>query len=63
MTRVTIIGGVIAITSRIIVVDLLTERVPAEKVTGIVVWDAHRVSETSSEVCLVLSLSAVYMFT
>jgi DNA excision repair protein ERCC-4 len=42
-------GGVIAVTSRILAVDLLTERVPAEKVTGIVVWDAHRVTETSSE--------------
>jgi DNA excision repair protein ERCC-4 len=42
-------GGVIAVTSRILAVDLLTDRVPAEKVTGIVVWDAHHVTETSSE--------------
>lgn len=42
-------GGVIAVTSRILAVDLLTERVPAQKVSGIVVWDAHRVTDTSSE--------------
>ena len=42
-------GGVIAVTSRILAVDFLTDRVPADKVTGLVVWDAHRVSETSSE--------------
>ena len=35
-------GGVQFITSRILVVDLLTGRVPAEKLTGILVYKAHK---------------------
>ena len=42
-------GGCIAITSRILAVDLLTHRTPTSSITGFLVWDAHRVSETSSE--------------
>ncbi|KAJ3225748.1 hypothetical protein HDU81_007686 [Chytriomyces hyalinus] len=42
-------GGVIAITSRILVVDLLNGTVPVHLVTGILVCDAHRVSETSTD--------------
>ena len=35
-------GGVQFITSRILVVDLLTDRVPVDKVTGILVYKAHK---------------------
>jgi DNA excision repair protein ERCC-4 len=38
-------GGVLAVTQRILVVDLLCERVPAALATGIVVANAHRVTE------------------
>lgn len=36
-------GGVIFITTRILVVDMLTERLPFESVSGIIVMNAHRV--------------------
>lgn len=36
-------GGVIFITTRILVVDMLTKRIPFESITGIVVMNAHRV--------------------
>ncbi|KAI0216570.1 DNA repair protein RAD16 [Massospora cicadina] len=42
-------GGVIAITSRILVVDLLCDRVPIPLVTGFLVADAHQVSPHSTE--------------
>ncbi|KAG0301963.1 hypothetical protein BGZ98_007898 [Dissophora globulifera] len=42
-------GGVMAITSRILVMDLLTSRIPVHLVTGILVANAHRVSATSTE--------------
>lgn len=35
-------GGVQFVTSRILVVDFLTNRVPVEKVTGILVYKAHK---------------------
>ena len=38
-------GGLLAVTQRILVVDLLCERVPAAQVTGIIVANAHRVTE------------------
>ena len=41
-------GGVLVVTSRILVVDLLSDRVPIEQTTGILVANAHRVSETSN---------------
>ena len=41
-------GGVVLVTSRILVVDLLCDRVPIEQATGIVVCNAHRVSEGSN---------------
>jgi DNA excision repair protein ERCC-4 len=37
-------GGVLAITSRILVMDLLTGRIPPHLVTGILVVNAHRYS-------------------
>ncbi|KAF9169504.1 hypothetical protein BGX20_010237 [Mortierella sp. AD010] len=42
-------GGVMAITSRILVMDLLTGRIPVHLITGILVANAHRVSATSTE--------------
>ena len=41
-------GGVLIITARILVVDLLSDRVPIEQMTGVLVANAHRVSETSN---------------
>lgn len=35
-------GGVLFITSRILVVDLLRKYCPVEKVSGILVYNAHR---------------------
>ncbi|KAF9913274.1 hypothetical protein EC991_000036 [Linnemannia zychae] len=42
-------GGVMAITSRILVMDLLTGRVPVQLITGILVANAHRVTASSTE--------------
>ncbi|KAL5021200.1 hypothetical protein ScPMuIL_000355 [Solemya velum] len=42
-------GGVLFITSRILVVDLLTDRVPVENVSGILVYRAHRIVESCQE--------------
>eukprot|EP00898_Chlorokybus_atmophyticus_P002162 jgi/Chlat1/2947/Chrsp2S04679 len=42
-------GGVIIITSRILVVDLLNSRIAPESIAGIIVSNAHRVNDTSSE--------------
>ncbi|KAJ1920686.1 DNA repair protein RAD16, partial [Tieghemiomyces parasiticus] len=40
-------GGVLSVTSRILVVDLLNDRLPVDRVTGVVVNHAHQVSATS----------------
>ena len=37
-------GGVLFITSRILVVDLLRKYCPVEKVAGLLVYNAHRFS-------------------
>ncbi|RUS69234.1 hypothetical protein EGW08_023005, partial [Elysia chlorotica] len=42
-------GGVLFITSRIFVVDLLTDRIPVEHVTGILVYRAHKIIESCQE--------------
>lgn len=42
-------GGVLFITSRILVVDLLTDRVPLDHVTGILVYRAHKIIESCQE--------------
>ena len=42
-------GGVLFVTSRILVVDLLMERLPAHLVTGVVVWKAHKVIDSCQE--------------
>ena len=41
-------GGVLFMSSRLLVVDLLKKRLPSN-VSGVVVWSAERVSETSME--------------
>ena len=42
-------GGVLFVTSRILVVDMLLSKLPTELLTGIVVLNAHKVTPTSSE--------------
>ncbi|XP_048188551.1 DNA repair endonuclease XPF [Perognathus longimembris pacificus] len=42
-------GGVIFATSRILVVDFLTDRIPADLITGILVYRAHRIIESCQE--------------
>ena len=42
-------GGVIFSSSRILVVDMLMGRLPIELVTGVLVYKAHHVIETSQE--------------
>ena len=41
--------GVLLITSRILVTDLLTQRLPGSSVASMLVWGAHRVAADSSE--------------
>eukprot|EP00794_Sanderia_malayensis_P007975 gene7975-8834_t len=42
-------GGVLFITSRILVVDILTNRLPTHLVTGIIVYKAHRIVDSGQE--------------
>ncbi|XP_078415233.1 DNA repair endonuclease XPF isoform X1 [Cetorhinus maximus] len=42
-------GGVLFVTSRILVVDFLTDRIPANLITGILVYKAHRIIESCQE--------------
>ncbi|KAJ2689192.1 DNA repair protein RAD16 [Coemansia spiralis] len=42
-------GGLISVTSRILVVDLLNDMVPTELVTGLIVLDANRVTAEPTE--------------
>ncbi|KAJ3100885.1 hypothetical protein HDU97_001875 [Phlyctochytrium planicorne] len=42
-------GGLVSITSRILVVDMLNGTVPMHLITGILVNNAHKVSESSTE--------------
>ncbi|XP_028913418.1 DNA repair endonuclease XPF [Ornithorhynchus anatinus] len=42
-------GGVIFATSRILVVDFLTNRIPSDLITGILVYKAHRIVESCQE--------------
>lgn len=42
-TEIYLSGGVLFVTERILVLDLLTKRVPLEHVTGILVYRAHKV--------------------
>ncbi|KAK8380878.1 hypothetical protein O3P69_008058 [Scylla paramamosain] len=42
-------GGVLFVTTRILVMDLLMERIPVELISGIIVWKAHRILESCQE--------------
>ncbi|KAK2820840.1 hypothetical protein Q5P01_023799 [Channa striata] len=42
-------GGVLFVTSRILVVDFLTDRIPAHLVSGILVYRAHKIIESCQE--------------
>jgi DNA excision repair protein ERCC-4 len=42
-------GGVLAVTSRILITDMLNDHIPIDMVSGILVNHAHRVHETSTE--------------
>lgn len=42
-------GGVLFVTSRILVMDILMERVPADLITGVIVWKAHKILESCQE--------------
>ncbi|XP_029432485.1 DNA repair endonuclease XPF isoform X2 [Rhinatrema bivittatum] len=42
-------GGVLFVTSRILVVDFLTDRIPSSLVTGILVYKAHKIIESCQE--------------
>lgn len=46
-------GGLVSVTSRILVVDMLLKRVPTELVTGLIVLHADRVTRSSSEAFIV----------
>jgi len=52
-------GGLVIITSRILVVDLLMQRVEPQRVAGAVILDAHRVSETSTEAFILRLLKQI----
>ncbi|MBN3303856.1 XPF endonuclease, partial [Amia calva] len=42
-------GGVLFVTSRILVVDFLTDRIPAHLITGILVYRAHKIIDSCQE--------------
>jgi DNA excision repair protein ERCC-4 len=42
-------GGCFFITSRILVVDMLTDRIPIEHVSGILVYNAHKIIDSCQE--------------
>ncbi|KAK4486509.1 hypothetical protein RD792_009192, partial [Penstemon davidsonii] len=46
-------GGISFITARILIVDLLTRRLPTTSVAGIVILNAHSISDTSTEAFIV----------
>jgi DNA excision repair protein ERCC-4 len=46
-------GGLLSVTSRILVVDMLTQKIPVDLITGIVVLHAETVSPTSLEAFIV----------
>lgn len=48
-TDVYLTGGVLFVTSRILVVDMLMERVPIDLITGIIVYRAHKTLESCQE--------------
>ncbi|XP_057775583.1 DNA repair endonuclease UVH1 isoform X2 [Salvia miltiorrhiza] len=46
-------GGIFFITARILIVDLLTRRLPATAISGILLLNAHSLSDTSTEAFIV----------
>ncbi|CAF3459035.1 unnamed protein product [Rotaria socialis] len=42
-------GGLFFVTARILTVDLLTNRIPIDLITGLLVYRAHRIADSSSE--------------
>lgn len=42
-------GGCFFVTSRILVVDMLTDRIPIEYITGILVYNAHKIIDSCQE--------------
>ncbi|KAG1650937.1 DNA repair endonuclease XPF [Nymphon striatum] len=42
-------GGVLFVTSRILVVDMLTDKVPIDLISGIIVYKAHKIVESCQE--------------
>ncbi|KAK6783024.1 hypothetical protein RDI58_020820 [Solanum bulbocastanum] len=46
-------GGIFFITTRILIVDLLTHRLPTTAVAGLVILNAHSLSDTSTEAFIV----------
>lgn len=46
-------GGIIFSSSRILVVDMLMDRMPIDLITGILVYKAHKVIETSQEAFII----------
>uniref|UniRef100_A0A3Q7HUE6 ERCC4 domain-containing protein n=1 Tax=Solanum lycopersicum TaxID=4081 RepID=A0A3Q7HUE6_SOLLC len=46
-------GGILFITTRILIVDLLTHRLPTTAVAGLVILNAHSLSDTSTEAFIV----------
>ncbi|WFD07905.1 DNA repair protein RAD16 [Malassezia vespertilionis] len=46
-------GGILSITTRILIVDMLTKRIPTSLVTGIVVLHAENVTPTSTEAFII----------
>ena len=52
-------GGVVFITSRILVVDLLRRQCPVDRVAGVLVWNGHKL--VSSLLSLLSPLSPSYI--
>lgn len=46
-------GGIYFITARILIVDLLTQRLPTTSVAGIILLNAHSIADTSTEAFIV----------
>lgn len=42
-------GGIIFVTSRILVVDMLLERIPLDLITGLIVFKAHKIEDECQE--------------
>ncbi|KAL8152206.1 hypothetical protein V2J09_009966 [Rumex salicifolius] len=52
-------AGIIFITSRILIVDLLTSRIPTSKIAGVIILNAHSLTETCTEAFIVRILRSL----